>query len=49
VTTFGDLPHDGVGLIVGSAGTIEIVARQAHAARRLGARVGMPVFLRQDA
>jgi len=49
VTTFGDLSQDDLGLIVGSAGTIEIVARQAHAARRLGARVGMPVSLRQDA
>lgn len=49
VTTFGDLSQDDLGLIVGSAGTIEIVARQAHAASRLGARVGMPVSLRQDA
>jgi len=44
-TTFYDLPQDEMGLIVGSAGTIEIVARQDHAARRLGARVGMPVAL----
>lgn len=47
-TTFDDLPPDGLGLIVGSAGTIEIVARRDHAARRLGARVGMPVVLDLD-
>jgi len=48
VTTFEDLPQEDVGLIVGSAGTIEIVARQDQAARRLGARVGMPVVLDLD-
>ena len=43
--TFADLPKNGLGLIVGSAGTVEIVARQDHAARRLDARVGMPVAI----
>ena len=46
--TFAKLPEAGLGLIVGSAGTIEIVARQDHAARRLAAHVGMPLVLTMD-
>ncbi|HQP32092.1 MAG TPA: SAM-dependent chlorinase/fluorinase, partial [Deltaproteobacteria bacterium] len=47
VNTFEDLHQDAIGLIVGSAGTIEIVARQKHAADMLGAAVGMPLVLNQ--
>lgn len=44
-TTFEDIPLGEVGLIAGSAGTIEIVARQHNASEMLGARIGMPLEL----
>lgn len=45
VRTFEDLPRDDAGLIIGSAGTVEIAARRRDAAGMLGARIGMPLAL----
>lgn len=45
MATFEDLPEGELGLITGSAGTIEIVARQKNAAEMLGAGIGTPLVL----
>jgi S-adenosylmethionine hydrolase len=41
--SFADIPAGSLGLICGSASTIEIVANKENAARIIGAKVGMPV------
>ena len=41
--TFADIPAGSVGLICGSASTIEIAANRGNAANIIGAKVGMPV------
>ena len=41
--TFADIPAGSLGLICGSASTIEIVANRRNAAKIIGAKVGMPV------
>ncbi len=43
--TFADIPPGSLGLICGSAGTIEIVASRARASEVLGAKTGMMVSL----
>jgi len=43
--TFTDIPYGELGLVCGSASTIEIVANQARAADIIDAKIGMPVSL----
>jgi len=43
VKTFADIPSGSLGLICGSASTIEIAANRRNAANIIGAKVGMPV------
>jgi S-adenosyl-L-methionine hydrolase (adenosine-forming) len=43
--TFADIPHGSLGLICGSAGTIEIAANMARAADIVNARSGMMVSI----
>lgn len=43
--TYADLPRGKMGLIHGSASTIEIAVNQGNAAQALNARVGMPVVI----
>ena len=43
--TFADIPEGGLGLICGSASTIEIAANRARASDIIGAKSGMPVSL----
>ncbi len=45
--TFAGVPQGALGLICGSAGTIEIVSDRAHAAQTMGVQVGMPVVIVQ--
>ncbi|HPI91703.1 MAG TPA: SAM-dependent chlorinase/fluorinase [Deltaproteobacteria bacterium] len=43
--TFADIPFGGLGLVCGSAGTIEIAANRARASDMVGACVGMTVSI----
>jgi S-adenosyl-L-methionine hydrolase (adenosine-forming) len=45
VQSFEDIPVKGLGLVCGSASTIEIVANQGHAADMLGVKAGMMVAI----
>jgi len=45
--TFADIPDGALGLVCGSAGTIEIAAKKANAAELIGARAGMPLTIEQ--
>lgn len=42
---YADLPRGKMGLICGSASTIEVAVNQGNAAQALNARVGMPVII----
>lgn len=46
VGTFADIPSGSVGLICGSAGTIEIVGNRARAVDMIGATTGMKISLK---
>jgi S-adenosyl-L-methionine hydrolase (adenosine-forming) len=41
--TYGELPRDGLGAVLGSFGQLEVVARDGSAARALGAQRGTPL------
>lgn len=49
VTTFADIPPGTAAALVGSAGLVEIVVNQGHAAQRFAARRGDPVELVPEA
>jgi S-adenosyl-L-methionine hydrolase (adenosine-forming) len=44
--TFADIPSGSLGLICGSASTVEIVTNRGNAAKIIGAKAGMPVKIR---
>jgi S-adenosylmethionine hydrolase len=46
VNSFAEVPQGKIGLICGSASTVEIVANQANAAEIIGARVGMSISVK---